>query len=158
MQRIAFIDTNGVVLANGQAKTLTLPEFDHQFDNDMVIGVEYTKPVPRMINVGEVTMTLKDYKINKALTRFIERAFNRREIVTLMVLTVDQVSPTVATSDSEFYSGYISRPSRTVSPDKADDGSLKIRVTDAWRTENGFEVWRLPTGSSDMIGVEMVYS
>jgi len=157
MQKIAFINADGVVLANGETKTLGLPEFEHQFDTDMVIGTDYTKPVPRGINVGEVTMTLKDHKSNKPLMRFIERAFNRREIVTLMLLTIEVVSPTVATSDGEFFSGYISRPSRSISPDKADDGSLKIQVTDSWRTENGVEVWRLPTGASDTIGVEMVY-
>lgn len=157
VQKIAFIDQDRVILANGEAKTLALPEFDYEYDEDKVIGTDYTKPVPRSIMVAEVGMTLKDHKKNPGLTKFIERAFNRKQIVTLMILTVEQISPTVAVSDGEFYSGYISRPSRSISPDKADDGSLKIKITDAWRTENGVEVWRLPTGESETIGVEMVY-
>jgi len=157
MLKVAFVDTNGVILVNGEVKTIEIPEFTRNYDTDMVVGTDFTKPEPRSIQAAELTMSLKDHKRNPAFLKFVEKAFNLKLIVTLMVLNVDMTSPTVATSDGEFYSGYVSRPGRTVSPDKADDGTIKLQVTDAWRTENGVVVWRLPTGSSDTIGVELVY-
>jgi len=157
MLKVAFVDDNGVILVNGEVKTIEIPEFTRNYDTDMVVGTDFTKPEPRSIQAAELTMSLKDHKRNPAFLKFVEKAFNLKLIVTLMVLNVDMTSPTVATSDGEFYSGYVSRPGRTVSPDKADDGTIKLQVTDAWRTENGVVVWRLPTGSSDTIGVELVY-
>lgn len=157
MLKVAFVDDDGVILVNGEVKTIEIPEFTRNYDTDMVVGTDFTKPEPRSIQAAELTMSLKDHKRNPAFLKFVEKAFNLKLIVTLMVLNVDMTSPTVATSDGEFYSGYVSRPGRTVSPDKADDGTIKLQVTDAWRTENGVVVWRLPTGSSDTIGVELVY-
>ncbi len=157
MLKVAFVDTNGVILVNGEVKTIEIPEFTRNYDTDMVVGTDFTKPEARSIQAAELTMSLKDHKRNPTFLRFVENAFNLKLIVTLMVLNVEMISATVAISDAEFYSGYVSRPGRTVSPDKADDGTIKLQITDAWRTENGFVVWRLPTGSSDTIGVELVY-
>jgi hypothetical protein len=157
MLKVAFVDVDGVILVNGEVKTIDLPEFTRNYDTDMVVGTDFTKPEARSIQAAELTMSLKDHKRNPTFLKFVEKAFNTKLIVTLMVLNVDMTSPTVATSDGEFYSGYVSRPGRTVSPDKADDGTIKLQVSDAWRTENGVVVWRLPTGSSDTIGVELVY-
>lgn len=157
MQKIAFVDIDGVILVNGEAKGLTLPEFKRNYDTDMVVGAEFTKPVARSIQAAELTVTLKDHKKNPTFLGFVERAFNSKLIVTLMILTVEMKTPTVASSEAEFYSGYVSRPGRSISPDKADDGTITMQVSDSWRTENGVVVWRLPTGSSDTIGVELVY-
>jgi hypothetical protein len=157
MLKVAFIDVDGVILVNGEVKTIDLPEFTRNYDTDMVVGTDFTKPEARSIQAAELTMSLKDHKRNPAFLRFVENAFNLKLIVTLMVLNVEMTSPTVAISDGEFFSGYVSRPGRSVTPDKADDGSVKLQVSDSWRTENGVVVWRLPTGSSDTIGVGLVY-
>lgn len=157
MLKIAFISDDGVILVNGEAKTIALPQFMRNYDTDLVIGNEFTRPVAKSIQAAELTMALKDHKKNPAFLKYVERAFNLKLIVTLMVLEVEMKSPVLALSDGEFYSGFVSRPGRSVSPDKADDGEITMQIADAWRTENGIEVWRLPTGGSDTIGVELVY-
>lgn len=158
MEKIAFVSEKGLVIVTGEAKTLALPEFKRNMDDDQVVGAEYTKPQARSIMPAELSITLKDHQKNLPFMRYIEFAFNNKQIVTLMFLTVDYISQTVARSDAEFYSGFVSRPGRSISPDKAADGTLTMNITDSWRTENGVVVWRLPTGATDTIGVEAVYS
>lgn len=157
MLKIAFIDDDGVIQVNAEAKTIALPQFMRDYDTDATIGQQFTRPTARSIQAAELTMGLKDHKRNPAFLKFVETAFNLKLIVTLMVLEVEMKSPTVAVSDAEFYSGFVSRPGRSVSPDKADDGEITMQIADAWRTENGVVVWRLPTGAADTIGVELVY-
>ena len=83
-RKIAFVTDKNVILANGEAKMLGLPEFKKNFDTDMVIGKPFTKPVPRSIQAAELSMTIKDYSKNQPLANFIEDAFNKDLMVTLM--------------------------------------------------------------------------
>lgn len=157
-RKIAFVTEKNVILANGEAKILNLPEFKKNFDTDMVIGKPYTKPTPRSIQASELSMTIKDYSQNEPLANFIEDAFNKNLMVTLMMLQAEQSTPSLATSRTEFYLGYTNKPGRNVTPDKADESTLTMQVADSWRIRNGVVVWRLPTGGSDdNITIEAVY-
>lgn len=157
MLKIAFVDKDGIIQVNAEAKSVALPQFMRDYDTDTTIGQQFTRPVARSIQAAELTIGLKDHKKNPAFLRFIESAFNLKLIVTLMILEVEMKSPTLATSDAEFYSGFVSRPGRSISPDKADDGEITMQISDSWRTENGIVVWRLPTGAADAINIALVY-
>lgn len=157
MEKVAFVDPKGLIIATNEIKSLELPEFKRNMDDDQVVGTEYTQPQARSIMPAELSLTFKDPQKNLPLLRYLENAFNSKQIVTLMFLSVEYISQTVARSDAEFYSGFPSRPGRAISPDKAADGKMTMSVTDSWRTENGVVVWRLPTGATDTIGIQAVY-
>jgi len=158
IQKIAFVTPKGVVLANGEVKNLDIPEIKKNFDRDMVIGKKYTKSVPRSIPTIELTMTLKDLRRNPVLRNFVEQAFKNDTIVTLMILNAEQQTVnSVATSDAEYYSGYISLPSRSITTDKADESSVSLEVTDSWRTERGVVVRRLADEEDNNVTIEAVY-
>jgi hypothetical protein len=157
MQVIAFVKEDGLVFASGEIKSISAPEFTRNYDTEMVIGIEYAKPIARAIAPAELTATLRDFNKNRGLKRYVEKAFNLSTIVTMMILEVEAINDIRAESDADFYSGYINLPGRNISPDKADESTLKLQISDAWRTENGIVVWRLPTGRSSTIGIEMVH-
>lgn len=157
MQVIAFVKEDGLIFASGEVKSVSVPDFTRNYDTDMVIGQEYAKPIPRAIAPAELTATLRDYDSNRGLKRYVERAFNTRLSITMMILEVAAINDIRAESDASFYSGLINLPGRNITPDKADESTLKMQISDAWRTENGIVVWRLPTGRSSAIGIEMVH-
>lgn len=158
MQVIAFVKSDGLVFASGEVKSITTPEFTRNYDTEMVIGDDYVKPIARAIAPAELTATLRDFNKNRGLKRYVERAFGLKLTVTMMILEVAQIGDIRADSDADFYSGMVNLPGRSITPDKADESTLKLQISDSWRVENGIVVWRLPTGrSGNSISIEQVY-
>ena len=153
MREIAFVDREGLIFVSGVAQTINVPEFIRAYDTDMVVGAEYATPVPKAIQAAEMTVELRDCAANNSLISYIEKAFVSKLLVTLMVLEVG--GDKIARAD--FFSGYTNKPGRAITSDKADTGTLKIQVADAWRTINGKEVWRLPARSKSSIDVKEIY-
>lgn len=146
-----------LILVSGIAKSLQTPAFMRNYDTEQVIGEDYARPIGRSIAPAELTLSLKEAISNDALISFCEVALKENRDVTLMVLSTDYKGGKKIVK-GEFFSGLIGRPGRNITPDKAEEGEIKMQVSDFWRTENGVVKWRLPKRSLTSIDIKEIYA
>lgn len=157
MQEVAFVKQDGVVEVAGIARSISIPEFVRAYDTEMSVGQDYASPKPRSIQAAELTMDVSDPISNETLFAYVETAMSQARLVTLMIIRI-QVEGNKSVAIGEFFSGYVNRPNRNITPDASDTGTIRLQIDDCWRTRNGVQVWRLPKKRSSVVDVAEIYS